>query len=240
MSWNLGGHSKLLAVICCMLFVLFTANIAFAQTSVFGHLPENGWQKSKLSQAVLNDAEQANIQMLAARQSGTLTSDVAENAAESLKVVFDHFQEIGLNEAMQNKLLSNQKTFFDYHPNSSQIDAVESKLAAMGLHVSDSQVRSVMDPSLEERQKFLSTVQSVGLYQTELMLVAQLRARAEQLSVETNVGEQLGHLSTGSARLVEVITPVCGSCFIIWGLTIFLPALAPAGFGSCLTCALGG
>lgn len=161
-----------------MLFVVFAANIAFAQTSAFGQLPATGWQKSMLSKAVLNDAKQANIQMFVASQSGTLTPSVVENAAESLKVLFDHFQEIGLNDAMQKELLSNQKAFFDFDPSDSQIGADKLKFASEGMHVSDAQVRSVMDPSFEQRQEFLSSVQRVGLYRTELMLVAQLRARA--------------------------------------------------------------
>jgi len=193
-----------------------------------------------LSNAVVNDAKQANIQMFVASQSGTLTPSVVENAAESLKVLFDHFQEIGLNDAMQKELLSNQQAFFDFHPTDSQIVADELEFASEGMHVSDAQVRSVMDPSLEQGQQFLSTVQQVGLYRTELMLVAKLRARAERLSAETRISEQSAGLFTGNARLVEVITPVCGTCFITSGLTIFLPALAPAGVASCLTCALGG
>ncbi|MGC8550217.1 MAG: hypothetical protein ACP5M4_11010 [Acidobacteriaceae bacterium] len=223
-----------------MLFLVFAGNVAFAQANVFGQLPATGWQKSMLSKAVLNDARQASIQAFVASQSGTLTPDVVENAAESLKVLFDHFQEIGLNAAMQKELLSNQKAFIDFQPSDSQIAAEELEFASEGMHVSDAQVRSVMDPSLEQRQQFLFTVQQVGLYRTELMLVAQLRARAEKLSAETRIGERSAGLFMGNARLVEATTVVCESCFIGSGLSIIVPEILPGAFFACLGCALGG
>lgn len=240
-----GIVSKGLSVICAALLVGVPVQRTSAQTDFTGRLPANSWQSSKLSQALLNDANLSVERLIVANQSGQLTASEVEDAATSLQILWDHFQEIGLNAALEKELLSNQDLFMDTHLNDAQVESYRSQLALQGVHVTADQIRSVIDLGPQERQNFLSMVQRVGLYRTEMALVVQLREKAQELRAGTVAGPVASHGSRHAAHLVRVITPVCGSCFILSaiGLATLCGVTAPAcgaALGTCLTCALGG
>lgn len=244
---NVGALSKLLAVICSILLIAIPTNIVQAQSDAIGQVPTTGWQSSKLSQAVVNDANRATEILLLHSQNGSLTASDLENAATSLQILFDHFQEIGLNAAIQKQILSNQDAFLNLQMSENQIATFQSRLSTNGVTVDTSRIQSFMNPTAEDRQQFLSMVKSVGLYQTELEAVAQLRTRAQNLaSSESSSSEQLSRLSPRTtAHLVLVITAACGACFILAGIGLatgctVTAAACGAGIGVCTVCALGG
>ena len=233
--------AKVLAIVCSTLLVVIPAS---AQSDGFGQVPSTGWETSKLSQAVLSDANQAVEGLLAAQQSGHLTANVVSNAATALQMMFDHFQEIGLNTAIQKQILSNQQGFLNFHPSDAQVSEYQSELGSRGINVSLSRVKSVMDPSFEGRQRFLAEVQKVGLHQAELEVVSQLREQAQELASSASVSDRLTR-STNKAHLVRVISAPCEACFILAGIGLasgcsVTGAACGAALGACLICSLGG
>lgn len=241
-----GVFTKLLAIICAFLLTGVPGSEMWAQANTFGQLPTTGWQTSKLSQAVVNDANQAAEILVLHSQTGKLTSSDLENAAASLQILFDHYQEIGLNAALQKQILNNQEAFLTFQMSDSQIATYQSRLASDGVNVSASRIQSAMNLNLDEKQQFLSVVEAAGLYRVELGVVAELRAQAQQLAASENSGVQSSRLSsTTKAHLVLVISKSCEACFLLAaiGLATACTATAPAcgpAIGVCTVCALGG
>ncbi len=240
-----GFLTKLVSVLCVMLVTIVPSTEACAQTAQFGQLPSSGWETSKLSPAVMDDAEKAFDDLLLAEQSGNVTAAVVDNAATSLQILCDHFQEIGLNAALQKEILNNQTAFLSYHPADSQISAYQSKLITRGVNASSSRIWSAMDPDLASRQQFLRTISDIGLYQAELNVVAQLRAEARQLaSAAAPVSEKLTKGASHSAHLV-LATAACNACFLLAGIGL-ASGCSVTGFacgaavGTCTVCAFGG
>lgn len=247
MTRRAGILTKSIAIICAALLIPLPGSVAWAQGSVFGHEPESGWQKAKLSQAIVNDADRAVENVITANQAGRLTASDLDIAATSLQILWDHFQEIGLNDALQKEILNNQEEFLQFHPDDAQVAAYSSHLFSHGVRVSSSRLQSVMDPDFEARQEFLSTVQRVGLYRAEMAAVAQLREQARQLNESVNSGRELPmrYAPQRAPHLIRVMTPVCGACFILAGIGLasgctLTVAACGASLGTCLTCALGG
>jgi hypothetical protein len=240
-----GPLTRFLVLLCAFLLVVVPGREACAQADAFGQTPATGWQTSRLSQAVVNDANRAVETLIVARQTGQITAAMLQNAATSLRILYDHFQEIGLNAALQKQVLGDPDAFLNFHPNDSQVSAYLGKLAADGVTVPAAQVRIVMDPDTAMRQQFLSLIRSQGLYRAELQAVAQLQAQASELAASTSANRQSAHLARSSAHLMHVMSAVCWSCFILFGIgMITLCTVTAAACGgalaTCLTCALGG
>ena len=83
-----GGRtvSKLVTIVCAALLTLSPWSTASAQANVFGQTPSTGWQKAKLSQAIVNDANQAVENLVIANESGHITASDFDNAATSLQI----------------------------------------------------------------------------------------------------------------------------------------------------------
>ncbi len=243
-----GGRtvSKLVTIVCAALLTLSPWSTASAQANVFGQTPSTGWQKAKLSQAIVNDANQAVENLVIANESGHITASDFDNAATSLQILWDHLQEIGFNQALQNEILANQDAFLDFHPTDSQVDAYHAKLASDGVNVSALRVRSAMDPDFDTRQEFLSEVKKVGLYQAELEVVAQLRQQAKESASEALTGANLTRSNhKGNMGHMVKVTAVCWAGFILAGIGLAsgctVTAVAcGASLAPLLTCALGG
>ncbi|MFZ0661788.1 MAG: hypothetical protein WAM66_03785 [Acidobacteriaceae bacterium] len=235
---------KLLALLCAALLVALPGNETWAQTNQIGQAPTTGWQTTKLSQAIVNDANRAVETLIVDNQKGRVTAADVVSAATALKMLSDHFQEIGLNAALQKEILDNQDALMDYQLNDSQMRTFQSRLALDGVNVDAARIQSVMNPTLNERQEFLSMVRTTGLYQTELEIVSELRGEAQQLSASEASGAQSARL-THSAHLVMVMTAVCKICYIaaFIGLATGCTAtveFCAAGVATCGTCAAGG
>ena len=244
MSGHTRFFTKLSAILCAVSLLGFSESAAWAQTITFGQLPSTGWQTSKFSQAVVNDANQAVENLLIANQSGRLTASIVTSAATSMQILWDHMQEIGLNDALQKEILSNQEQFLEFHASDSEVNGYASRLASDGVNVSLDQVRSIMDPGPEARQEFLATIQSIGLYRAELQVIAQLKSVAQQLASEGAMNGQVSFHSSRRAHLVRVMSAACKACLILAGIGIptlcIIEPICGAGIGTCLTCALGG
>lgn len=245
MNRSVGLLTKLLAVICTVLIVVAPGSEMWAQADVFGQAPKSGWESSKLSHAVVNDANEAVEMLLLAQQSGHLTPAVLQNAATALQVLFDHFEEIGLNAALQKQILNNQQAFLDFHPSDAQVATYQAQLGSHGITASAERIRSVMDPSVEMRQEFVSTIKRIGLAQAELAVVAQLKEEAQSLSTSGASSVQLSRMFSPTAHLVLVMSASCAACFVLAGIGLasgctLTAAACGAGIGVCTVCAFGG
>ncbi len=183
----------------------------------FSHSPTSGWDSSKTSPAVLDNANQAVRNYAAKKRSGHLTAADVEVAAAAMKTTFDHLQEIGLNDATEKKLLANQDAFANYHPGDKQIQTIQKNLASQGVQFSVSKVRTILDTQYADRQQFLTLVKNQGLYKTELQLVAQFRTNELQfVSESTGVGVSLAshHPKIGNPRVVRTMWYEFASCII--------------------------
>ncbi len=236
---NKGISQKLVTIVCASLITMFPMNRAQAQTGGVCQSP-SGWQSSKLSQAVVKDARQAMLNVLIANQSGRLTASVLENAATSLQVYYDHFEEIGLNAAVQKQILANKEAFLDFHRTDVQVQEQQSKLASQGINVSISELRSAMDPGFEQRQAFLSMVESIGLYQTELQFVARIRAEAGQLAPSE---DQLSARRMFSRKWHPIRAGACALCYVSAAVGLATGCIVEPvcwmAVGSCFACATG-
>jgi hypothetical protein len=242
MSRTSGFITKTLALLCSALLTTVPVNNAVAQSTLFDGPPATGWQSSKLSEAIVNDANRAVETLVIANQNGQLTASIVENAATSLQILWDHYQEIGLNSALEKELLNNQQTFMNIHPSDTQIGAYQSKLLLHGVHANVSQLRSIMDPSPETREQFLATVAKVGIYQAEMAIVAQLRAQAQELSSSGSTVLLSSRMNAPRGHEV-LIASACAACFVLAGVGLAtgctITEIACAGaVGTCLSCAL--
>jgi hypothetical protein len=245
-----GIFAKSLAILCAVLITAIPCGVASAQSSAsaqfqgFGQLPATGWQENKLSPAIVNDANRALNELIVANQSGHLTPEILENAATSLQMLFDHLQEIGLNSALEKEILGNQDAFLNFHPTDNDIGLYHSRLQSQGVSVTVAKIRSVMDPDSSTRQQSLSTIAKIGVYQGELLAVAQLREQAQQLAANGAQGAQLTRMSPSSAHLVRVMANVCKACIVLMAACVGTDgALLPicgAAIGTCTTCGFGG
>jgi hypothetical protein len=187
----------------------------FAQPDTdFSRPPSGGWDSSKLSQAVLTNVNKGVRNYALKKQADQLTASDVEIAAASIKTAIDHLQEIGYNAALEKRILDNEEAFLNYHLSDNDVSSFQKTLAAQGLQVDVSRVRSSMDPDYEARQQFLSTVKKQGLYKTELAVVEEFRTQELQFVSQSLVdpGRSIAIHQPRNGRFVLAMSRTCRTC----------------------------
>jgi hypothetical protein len=240
---------KVISLVISAALVAAPETVVFAQSDAdFSHSPTSGWDSSKLSQAVLTNVNQSVRNYAQKKQSGQLMASDVEIAAASMKTTMDHLQEIGYNAALGKKILDNEEAFLNYHPNDDDVQLFQKALAAQGIQVDISRVRSTMDPGYEARQQFLSMVKKQGLYKTELEFVSQFRTQELQYVSQslTNTGSHIAHHQMMTGRFVQTkLSYQAAACFVAAGVGLasgctITVEFCVAGVILCGACAVSG
>lgn len=211
----------LLKKVCSLVVsVAFFANpqfAAYAQSPDFSQLPTNGWDSSRISQAVLNNVNETMRNYGLRKHAGQLTASDVDMAAISMKTTLDYFQEIGYLDILEKKLLDNEQAFLDYHPNDEFIQSFQKKLAEQGIQVDPSRIRSTFDPDYGVRQQFLTTVRSQGLYKTGLKSVELFRSHELQIVSQLAGAAKLSvHSRQITAHVIPAMGGLLGMSDIYW------------------------
>lgn len=245
MTRNNASLMKAGALLCsallCSGLIPIAPTTLHAQTSELG-LPASGWNRSLLSRAVQDDAQQAMDSLILAQQQGRLTASTVQNAATSLKILFDNMQETGLNAAVEKQLLANPDRLLNFQWSANQFAAVQSRMAHRGVNVSIGRIQSTLDLNAAERQQFLSEVRKVGLYQTELEAVGQLNSMARQFEENGGRPSTASMRRTRNAAHLQRVMDACWKCAALASIGIAIGACAieaicVGAIYSCLDCA---
>lgn len=216
--------------------------MATAQSNmIFTQKPADGWNKLRLSNAVVTNAQSAVQVYAKKKQMGQVTVADVQRAAFAMKTLFDHYQEIGLNDAIQNRIINNQNEFLNFEPSDIDMQTAQNQFTSIGMSISNDTLRSKFG---EGREQFLAMVQQKGLYNTELWYVQQFTDQETQNAQQNpvNLYGARANRSMPVGRVVRVkVSGVCWGCLIGAPLAITVaPELLPASFMACVACAGGG
>lgn len=232
---------KFLSLVISVALVTGTETVAFAQSSInFSQKPADGWDNARLSNAVITNAQLAGQNYAKKKKLGKVTVADVQTAAFAMKTLFDHYQEIGLNDAIEKLILNNQDAFLNYVPSNSDLQTVQDQLRASGISISNDSLRSKFS---EGREQFLAMVQEKGFYNTELWYVQQFTDQETQNALQDTVsleGVRVNR-SMPMGRVVRVsVTPICKACVVGFVPALFLPPVTGPVFMACVVCACGG
>jgi hypothetical protein len=235
---------KVISVVISAALVAGPETVVFAQSDVdFSHSPNSGWDSSRLSKAVVTNAQLAVQNYAKKKQLGQVTVADVQTAAFAMKTLFDHYQEIGLNDAIQNRILNNKDAFLNYVPSDSDLQTTQNQFTAIGMSISNDTLRSKFN---EGREQFLTMVQQNGIYNTELWYVQQFADQETQNALQNPFRPEgvRANRSMPTDKVIRVkflgVSPVCWGCGIgfVAGVTV-APEVLPATFLACVMCAAG-
>jgi hypothetical protein len=193
--------------------------VSAGQSSCSSRLRE--WDQSRLSNAVLDHvADDLSRVRGSILSRGSKTASDVRTVASNASLLFNHFQEVGLNPVLEQYMRECPQAVLNFVPQQEQLRSMQDFLAAHSVSVSLDQLRGGFSLPLERKSRGLSEIQRVGIQGFANRLAESLNQLANSLEQQTS--------GMMKVRYVRTLRQDEGADIICDGLS-FLAALSALG-----------
>lgn len=185
-----------------------------------------GWDKARLSYALVEGATSEFANTFNKAQAGLVAVEDVRAASVSARLLFAHFDEIGLNAATDRKMRDCRSEILAYLPSEHQVKQMQRLLEPYSIALSADKVRDMLTLTFERKMNALEKVQKLGIRGVQKAAVSILNRWAVRLQSRTSASLRYARFSQLEERDDE-----CDEFQLIID-AIFLSAAL--NFGACL------
>lgn len=141
------------------------------------------WNTNRLSSAVLTAAMSDSVRLINKIKAKDVKAQDARSAAVSLRIMFNHFDEIGLNKSNEKRMRERREALIDSKPSDELVNSLSTRLEEVGLLMTPDEIRDrFTKPSSSDRAASIDLINEKGLRSVQEKYLEMLDRFADRLS----------------------------------------------------------